>query len=154
MVEESGIFRYNNSVGGGTSAFDQCDSGDFSESDISFADAVSVGIISDPDAGICGQICVGGRETDIGIQWVALLAAGILVFNYGVSDNIGYSNLEKKYEKTYAYCVRLLDRIEQTEGYYQGIPIALVGVIGYDEFPTTDITGKVTDGMIGLSGDI
>ena len=92
-------------------------------------------------------------KTDIGIQWVALLAAGILVFNYGVSDNIGYSNLEKKYEKTYAYCVRLLDRIEQTEGYYQGIPIALVGVIGYDEFPTTDITGKVTDGMIGLSGD-
>ena len=75
------------------------------------------------------------------------------MFNYGVSDNIGYSNLEKKYEKTYAYCVRLLDRIEQTEGYYQGIPIALVGVIGYDEFPTTDITGKVTDGMIGLSGD-
>ena len=38
-------------------------------------------------------------KTDIGIQWVALLAAGILVFNYGVSDNIGYSNLEKKYEK-------------------------------------------------------
>lgn len=34
-------------------------------------------------------------KTDIGIQWVALLAAGILVFNYGVSDNIGYSNLEK-----------------------------------------------------------
>ena len=43
MVEESGIFRYNNSVGGGTSAFDQCDSGDFSESDLSFADAVSGG---------------------------------------------------------------------------------------------------------------
>ena len=92
-------------------------------------------------------------KTDIGIQWAALLAAGILVFNYGISDNIGYSNLEKKYEKTYAYCVRLLDRIEQTEGYYQGIPIALVGVIGYDEFPTTDITEKVTGGMIGLSGD-
>lgn len=95
----------------------------------------------------------GNAKADIGIQWAALLAAGILVFNYGVSDNIGYSNLEKKYEKTYAYCVRLLDRIEQTEGYYQGIPIALVGVIGYDEFPTTDITGKVTDGMIGLNGD-
>ena len=92
-------------------------------------------------------------KADTGIQWAALLAAVILVFNYGVSDNIGYSNLEKKYEKTYGYCVRLLDRIEQTDGYYQGIPIALVGVIGYDEFPTTDITGKVTDGMIGLSGD-
>lgn len=31
--------------------------------------------------------------------------------------------------------------------------MAVVGVIGYDEFPTTDITGKVTDGMIGLNGD-
>lgn len=92
-------------------------------------------------------------KADIGIRWAALLAAWILVFNYGVSDNIGYSNLEKKYEKTYAYCVRLLDRIEQTPGYYQGIPVAVVGVIGYDEFPTTDITGKVTDGMIGLNGD-
>ena len=92
-------------------------------------------------------------RTDVVLQWAALCAAVVLVFDYGISDNIGYSNLEKKYEKTYAYCVRLLDRIEQTEGYYQGIPIALVGVIGYDEFPTTDITGKVTDGMIGLSGD-
>ena len=43
-------------------------------------------------------------KADIGIRWAALLAAWILVFNYGVSDNIGYSNLEKKYEKTYAYC--------------------------------------------------
>lgn len=92
-------------------------------------------------------------RTDVVLQWAALCAAVVLVFDYGISDNIGYSNLEKKYEKTYAYCVRLLDRIEQTPGYYQGIPIALVGVIGYDEFPTTDITGKVTDGMIGLSGD-
>ena len=95
----------------------------------------------------------GERRWDAAVQWASLLAAVVLVFNYGISDNIGYSNLEKKYEKTYAYCVRLLDRIEQTPGYYQGIPIALVGVIGYDEFPTTDITGKVTDGMIGLSGD-
>ena len=94
-----------------------------------------------------------GSRTDVALQWTVLCAAVVLVLNYGISDNIGYSNLEKKYEKTYAYCVRLLDRIEQTPGYYQGIPVAVVGVIGYDEFPTTDITGKVTDGMIGLSGD-
>ena len=95
------------------------------------------------DIGI--QYTAEESRTDVVLQWAALCAAVVLVFDYGISDNIGYSNLEKKYEKTYAYCVRLLDRIEQTEGYYQGIPIALVGVIGYDEFPTTDITGKVTD---------
>ena len=59
--------------------------------------------------------------------WILLLTAGVLVWNFAVTDNIAYSNLQKKYEKTYAYCVRLLDRIEQTDGYYQGIPIAMVG---------------------------
>lgn len=88
------------------------------------------------------------------VEWAALAAVFVLVFNYGVTDNIAYSNLQKRYEKTYAYCVRLLDRIEQTEGYYQGIPIAMIGVVGEDEFPATDVTGEVTDGMIGISGDV
>lgn len=86
-------------------------------------------------------------------EWMALAAAFALVFFYGVADNIGYSNLQKRYEKTYAYCVRLLDRIEQTEGYYQGIPIAMVGVVSDDEYPITDITLPVTGGMIGLSSE-
>lgn len=86
-------------------------------------------------------------------EWSTLCAAAVLVCFYGVSDNIAYTNLQKRYEKTYAYCVRLLDRIEQTPGYYQGIPIAMVGVVGDDPFPLTDITLPVTSNMIGLSGD-
>lgn len=87
------------------------------------------------------------------IRWMALVAAAVLVLHYGVTDNIAYSNLQKKYEKTYAYCLRLLDRIESCEGYYQGIPVAMIGVVGDEQFPTTDITGEVTSGMIGISGD-
>lgn len=87
------------------------------------------------------------------ICWVTLVCTVVLSFTYLVTDNIAYSNLNKKYEKTYAYCVRLADRIEQTPGYYQGIPIAMVGVVGQDNFPTTDITGDVTGGLIGVSGD-
>ena len=87
------------------------------------------------------------------LEWAACAAAFVLVFFYGVTDNIGYSNLQKKYEKTYAYCVRLLDRIEQTDGYYQGIPIAMIGVIGTDQYPPTDLTLPVTGNMIGLNGD-
>ena len=86
-------------------------------------------------------------------EWAAFATVLVLTFNYAVTDNIAYSNLEKRYEKTYAYCVRLLDRIEQTEGYYQGIPIAMIGVVGEDEFPVTDVTGDVTAGMIGMGGD-
>jgi hypothetical protein len=88
------------------------------------------------------------------MQWGAVIGALVLLMNYVITDNIAYSNLQKKYEKTYAYCLRLLDRIEQTPGYYQGIPIAMVGVVGDEEFPLTDITGKVTNPMIGMNGDI
>lgn len=86
-------------------------------------------------------------------EWGVLLAAGVLIWNFVVTDQIAYSNLQKKYEKTYAYCIRLLDRIEQTEGYYQGIPIAMMGRIGEESYPTTDITGAVTSNLIGMNGD-
>lgn len=92
-------------------------------------------------------------RADMLFQWVVPLSLAALVFCYALTDNIAYSNLEKRYEKTYAYCLRLLDRIEQTPGYYQGIPIAMIGVVGDDAFPSTDLTGKVTANMIGLSGD-
>ena len=66
------------------------------------------------------------------LEWMLAASVAVMIFCYGLADNVGYTNLERKYEKTYAYCVRLLDRIEQTEGYYQGIPVALVGVVGED----------------------
>jgi len=86
-------------------------------------------------------------------EWAAAAAAFVLVFHYAVTDNIAYSNLQKRYEKTYAYCVRLLDRIEQTEGYYEGIPIAMVGVVSDVQYPATDVTLPVTANMIGMYGD-
>lgn len=86
-------------------------------------------------------------------RWLLIASAGVMVFNYAVTDNIAYSNLEKRYEKTYAYCLRLLDRMEQAEGYYKGIPVAMIGVVGDEQFPLTDITTEVTGSMIGIPGD-
>ena len=87
------------------------------------------------------------------LEWCVAVAAAICILTNILSVNVGYFNLEKKYEKTYAYCLRLADRIEQTEGYYQGIPIYMIGVVGDDNFPATDITQNVTDHMLGISGD-
>ena len=93
-------------------------------------------------------------QINIKITSVILTTAAIvMMFNYVVTDNIAYSNLEKKYEKTYAYCVRLADRMEQTEGYYQGIPIAMIGVVSDREYPLTDVTGDVTSKLLGITGD-
>lgn len=96
------------------------------------------------------------RYFDINVKITSVIlsaAVVVLIFNYVVTDNIAYSNLEKKYEKTYAYCVRLADRMEQTEGYYQGIPIAMIGVVSDKEYPLTDVTGDVTSKLLGITGD-
>ena len=93
------------------------------------------------------------KKQSAGYKWMMLVCAFVLVFNYLVVDQIAYSNLDKKYEKTYSYCMRLLDRMEQTEGYYPGIPVAMIGVVGSDNFPLTDITGEVTGSIIGMTGD-
>ena len=87
------------------------------------------------------------------ISWLSALAATIIVIAYAVTDNIGYTNLQRMYEKTYGYTLRLLDRIEQTPGYYQGVPVAIMGVIGDDEYPPTEVTEPATSEMIGLTGN-
>ena len=96
--------------------------------------------------------CVGKEFITKGagiLSFAFAVSALAVVIAYAVTDNIAYTTLQRKYEKTYAYAVRLLDRIEQTEGYYQGIPIAIMGVIGEDEYPPSEITAPITGDMIG-----
>lgn len=87
------------------------------------------------------------------LSWLSGLAAFAVIISYAVTVNIGYTNLQRMYEKTYGYTLRLLNRIEETPGYYQGVPVAIMGVIGDDEFPPTEVTEPATSEMIGLTGN-
>ncbi|MBR3574808.1 MAG: glucosyltransferase domain-containing protein [Lachnospiraceae bacterium] len=111
----------------------------------------SDGSVDDKAEAVSGDAPVSRKQSII--SWICFISAAVILLSYAVTDNIGYTNLQRKYEKTYAYALRLLDRIEQTEGYYQGVPIAIMGVIGDDEFPPSEITAPVTEEMIGLNGD-
>lgn len=87
------------------------------------------------------------------LAWIPLLLGAVIVFSYILICNISYFNLEKKFEKTYAYCLRLLEQMEETEGYYHGMPVAMIGVVGDHYLPSTDLTVGVTDSLIGINGD-
>ena len=78
---------------------------------------------------------------------VALVA--LLCYNFLLMDNIAYFNMQQQYEKSYAYCVRLLDRIEQTPGYVQGMPICMVGEISEESYPQTYLTKDITSKIRG-----
>ena len=94
--------------------------------------------------------CIKGQAL---VAWLGIIAAGVIAFQYALICNIGYFNLEKKFEKTYAYCLRMLEQMEGTEGYYHGIPVAMIGVVGDHYLPSTDLTVNVTDSLIGVNGD-
>ena len=86
---------------------------------------------------------------------VSVLSACIMILQFAVASNIAYFNLNEKYEKTYAMCVRLADRIEQTEGYEPGMPIAILG--GFPDeniYPHTDITKDDLSGYFGVDGEL
>ncbi|MCD8326676.1 MAG: glucosyltransferase domain-containing protein [Lachnospiraceae bacterium] len=87
------------------------------------------------------------------LPWAGVVSALVVVFSYILTCNVAYFNLEKKFSKTYSYCLRLLDRIEQMEGYTYDMPIAMIGVVSDETFPSTDLTVGVTDSLLGTSGD-
>lgn len=91
-----------------------------------------------------------GKYVQIGL----VLASLLLIFNYILIANIAYFNMNERYERTYAYAIRLADRMEQTEGYYTGIPVMMIGVIDEEMYPNTDITAEVTGSMIGVTGNM
>lgn len=88
------------------------------------------------------------------VQISLVLASLLLIFNYILIANIAYFNMNERYERTYAYAIRLADRMEQTEGYYTGIPVMMIGVIDEEMYPNTDITTEVTGSMIGVTGNM
>ncbi len=88
------------------------------------------------------------------IACIGVIASAGLSYQFALMDNIAYFNMNERYEKTYAYCLRLVDRMEQTEGYVQGMPVAMIGVVDESKYPMTDITGDVTSRISGSTGDI
>ena len=104
-----------------------------------------------------GSAKTKGKDSDLlrTIIGVAASAGALLLcWQFFLSDQIAYFNMNERYEKTYAYCVRLADRIEQTPGYYTGMPVMMIGVLDEDKFPVTDITGDVTERIYGSTGDM
>ncbi len=88
--------------------------------------------------------------------FTVLTAVSLCFYIYGniVVANICYYNMNESYEKTYGYLVRLIDRMEQTEGYYPGMKVAMVGVVSKESYPETNITLDITGNIRGTNQTI
>lgn len=67
------------------------------------------------------------------LQSFAVMLALVSSLFFGVVDNIAYMNSHIQYEKEYSLALRVVDRIENTEGYEQGMPVIMMFREGYFE---------------------
>lgn len=87
--------------------------------------------------------------------YVNAVAIILLVWGFIVTANIGYFNMNERYEKTYATCVRMVDRLERTPGYKHGDKVAVLGGnLNTESFPETDITKEYMVGYFGGDGEL
>lgn len=90
-----------------------------------------------------------------GIAAAVCVFAILMVSQFSITANVATFNMEQRYEKTYGLCLRLVDRLEQTEGYKFGDKVAFIGGgVDQSKYPYTDFTAAYLEGYFGIEGVI
>lgn len=108
---------------------------------------------------LCEHILREGKNIFIrlkkGLALAICVCNAVLILNFSIMANVVAFNMNERYEKTYAMCLRIVDRIEQVEGYNVGTKVAILG--GFPDvanYPNTDITSNDLIGYFGASGEL
>lgn len=84
------------------------------------------------------------------IAWGSAGAVALVAWNFIILSNIAYFNMNFRYEKTYALCIKIVDRMEQMEDYDRHRPIAFVG--DYSKTYYMDELEPILEPMTGMKG--
>lgn len=82
------------------------------------------------------------------IPWCGVLVSAVLMFTYYSSDIFSYEYLEIVYDQMGALTNRVIDRMENTEGYYPGMPCTIVGIPSQENYPIDGVFRKYGVGDI------
>ncbi|MBU8881129.1 glucosyltransferase domain-containing protein [Bacillus sp. FJAT-29790] len=86
-------------------------------------------------------------------SWGTVVVIFLIAFNFAIINNIAYFNMTLKYEKTYAFMNRILDRIEQTDGFEHATKLAIIGrVTMRTEMASEKVPNRIPS-MTGAMGE-
>lgn len=71
--------------------------------------------------------CTNKENCKILLSWFALIISVVIIFDSFLLSNKAYYTLQTNYNKTYAYAIKVSTRVEDSPGYYEGIPVAFIG---------------------------
>lgn len=63
------------------------------------------------------------------LRWGAIISCLLIISTYYIATNVSYAVLKLTYDQTYLTTVRIVDRIENTEGYNAEYPILIGGIV-------------------------
>ncbi|MBQ7410854.1 MAG: glucosyltransferase domain-containing protein [Clostridia bacterium] len=76
------------------------------------------------------MICeIAGKKMTFIFRWATLVSMFLVVFTYYLADNVSYHCLKQTYNQAYTTVIRIVDRIEQTEGYTKEGLVLINGII-------------------------
>ena len=68
----------------------------------------------------------------------SILCVTFIVFTYFISDNVTYTVKKLTYNQAYSTTSRIIDRIENLQGYDKNLPVMIAGIVGNDNYPRTN----------------
>ena len=71
------------------------------------------------------------------VKWGAIFTCIAIFGTYYLTDNASYAALKLTYNQAYSTTIRIMDRVENTEGYVFGMPMLFGGIIGDYNFVRT-----------------
>lgn len=80
-----------------------------------------------------GMICeIAGKKCTFIFRWATIISMFLIVFTYYLADNVSYHILKQTYNQAYTTAIRIVDRIEQTQGYTPDRLVMINGIIEPD----------------------
>lgn len=80
----------------------------------------------------------------------ALSLSLVLCWLFVLVSNIGYTNMALRQEKMFSLTTRLVDRMEQTEGYAPGMPMVVIGAFSTEYYPHESILDPLIPDMTNM----
>ena len=87
-------------------------------------------------------------DRSIILKWIAVICCIYIMGTYYIANNASYAALKLTYNQAYSTTVRIMDRVENTEGYQKEFPILFGGIVGNDNYPRTSNLYGYTIGSI------
>lgn len=82
------------------------------------------------------------------VPWCGVLISAVIVFTYFSADIFSYEYMGLAYGQMESLTNRVVDRMENTEGYYPGMPCTIVGIPSKEDYPLDGVFQKYSIGDI------